>query len=245
MHIPLPSFYDPRVSKRLIFTLDGEGDDSSGTVWKQSCNELKCLVRLPIDVSLGHFFSGVTKFLGMRALEHEYKVMGLAPYAKQEHVQKLFNELFKSKFIVSDDAILGYIWLFDATQTKDYLKQRAANARFDNLGGAAQMVLETIVPEWITKTVERLGISDIAVSGGVFMNVKLNKILQERDEITSINFAPSCGDESNVLGAVFKKRCYRPWASTTSDNSQMYSGLSTSDSEAEKHLAKNLHNHIN
>ena len=70
----------------------------------------------------------------------------LAPYAKQEHVQKLFNELFKSKFIVSDDAIPRVHMAFDATQTKDYLKQRAANARFDNLSGAAQMVLETIVP---------------------------------------------------------------------------------------------------
>ena len=235
-------FYGSKVSKRLIFTLDGEGDDSSGTVWKQSGNELKCLVRLPIDVSLGHFFSGVTQFLGMRALEHEYKVMGLAPYAKQEHVQKLFNELFKSKFIVSDDAIPRVHMAFDATQTKDYLKQRAANARFDNLSGAAQMVLETIVPEWITKTVERLGITDIAVSGGVFMNVKLNKILQERDEITSINFAPSCGDESNVLGAVFKDAVDRGLA-PNSDNSQMYSGLSTSDSDAEKHLAKFAQSH--
>ena len=85
----------------------------------------------------------------MRALEHEYKVMGHSSILKQEHVQKLFNELFKSKFIVSDDAISVHM-AFDATD-QDYLKQRAANARFDNLSGAAQMVLETIVPEWITR----------------------------------------------------------------------------------------------
>ena len=235
-------FYDSRVSKRLIFTLDGEGDDSSGTVWQQSGNELQCLMRLPIDVSLGHFFSGVTTFLGMRALEHEYKVMGLAPYAKQEHVKNLFNELFRSKFNVIDDVIPRVQMDFDATQTKDYLNCNAANARFDNLSGAAQMVLETIVPEWITKTVKRLGVSDIAVSGGVFMNVKLNKVIQERKEITSVNFAPSCGDESNVLGAVFKD-AIDCGLTPNSDNSQMYSGLSTSDSKTEACLAKFSQSH--
>jgi carbamoyltransferase len=56
-----------------------------------------------------------------------------------------------------------------------------------------------LVTEWIRQAVEKTGIKKIAVSGGVFMNVKLNKKIQEMQELDKVYFMPSAGDESTVL----------------------------------------------
>ena len=50
--------------------------------------------------SLGVLYSRTTMFLGMKPLEHEYKVMGLAPYCSEKYVEKSY-EIFK-KYIQLD-----------------------------------------------------------------------------------------------------------------------------------------------
>ena len=77
-------------NKSLIFTLEGGGDDSSATVStfingtieeKWSSNE----------VMLGRLYRYVTLILGMLPVQHEYKVMGLAPYGSEYHGKKKFR----------------------------------------------------------------------------------------------------------------------------------------------------------
>ena len=79
---------DPK-RKTLIFTMDGEGDGLSSTVNIYENYKLDTVSKNPTRVSLGYFFTEVTKLLGMIPNEHEFKVMGLAPYAKQEKARKL------------------------------------------------------------------------------------------------------------------------------------------------------------
>ena len=47
------------------------------------------------------------------------------------------------------------------------------------------------------------GVPNVMTGGGVFMNVKLNKRLQELPDVAQIRFMPSCGDETNPIGAAF------------------------------------------
>ncbi|MCA3174210.1 MAG: hypothetical protein ING36_01530 [Burkholderiales bacterium] len=197
-------YFRDNVPKRLIFTLDGEGDDRCGSIWVKSGSKMELLSQIPIDCSIGHLYTGVTKFLGMTPLEHEYKVMGLSAYCKQKYVKPAYERLFKNKVRVVGAAGHYSIKIdFDATQSEDYLKKNSYGIRFDNLAGAVQLITEEIVLEWIEKNVELTGIRDVAVSGGVFMNVKLNKRIQESSKIHSVKFLPSCGDESNVIGALY------------------------------------------
>lgn len=62
---------------------------------------------------------------------------------------------------------------------------------------------EERVLEWVKNAVEHTGIKKVAFSGGVFMNVKLNKRIQEMELLEKTYFMPSCGDESNTIGAIF------------------------------------------
>src|SRR2546426_221523 len=78
-------------ARALVLTNDNAGDGLCATV---STGRATALVRheaVPsAPGSLGSFYSFVTLLLGMKFGEHEYKVMGLAPYAparQAEHAQ--------------------------------------------------------------------------------------------------------------------------------------------------------------
>ncbi|MFZ4763554.1 MAG: carbamoyltransferase N-terminal domain-containing protein, partial [Roseimicrobium sp.] len=72
----------------LVFTLDGSGDGLSGTVSVARGAKIERKLALSSYHSLGLIYSLLTRYLGMKALEHEYKVMGLAPYAPEKLAAK-------------------------------------------------------------------------------------------------------------------------------------------------------------
>ena len=78
-----PIIGDNFENKKLIFTMDGSGDGLSSTVSIFENGKLKRIAYTGGYASLGDVYSQTTRFLGMKILEHEYKVMGLAAYAKK------------------------------------------------------------------------------------------------------------------------------------------------------------------
>ena len=73
--------------------------------------------------------------------------------------------------------------------------------RFDWVAAGAQRFIETMLTRWVAGAVRETGIGRIACSGGVFMNVKANLAILELPEVESMFVFPSCGDESNSIGA--------------------------------------------
>lgn len=57
--------------------------------------------------------------------------------------------------------------------------------------------------EWVLNVTKALGTDSLAVAGGAFMNVKLNQRLSQHPLIADFYVVPSCGDESNSLGAAW------------------------------------------
>ena len=105
----------------------------------------------------------------MKVNEHEYKVMGLAPYCSpgtEEELVGKFHQLFKIREDLSFSAKGGgnYMSL--------WLAKNLDNYRFDVVAAAAQRFVEDIAIDWITKAVEKFGIPNIVLSGGFFMNIK-------------------------------------------------------------------------
>jgi carbamoyltransferase len=193
----------PKDGPTLVFTLDGEGDDISATVTKvDSDGTWVRLSETPAHDSLGWIYSGTTRFLGMRILEHEYKVMGLAPYAKQ-YYRDTYERVFAPTIRLADATSLRFRAPFHTAHFYDYLVENGVGERFDNLAAAVQHLLEERVTQWVQRAITQSGVRRIATGGGVFMNVKLNKKLQELPEVERIEFMPSGGDESLPIGALY------------------------------------------
>ena len=184
----------------LVFTLDGQGDFSCARVYKVEKGRWELLADTLWKHSIGELYSRVTKVLGMKPLEHEYKVMGLAAYSEKKYFRQTKKEIFDGLFRLEGLTFKSRIpsYMFD-----DYLEKKIPYHRFDNIAGALQDLLEEKVLEWINRAIETTGIKTVYTGGGVFMNVKLNKKIQEQKNVEKVYFMPSCGDESTPIGAAY------------------------------------------
>lgn len=184
----------------LIFTLDGEGDEACASVNKAG-EMVERIATTQWYTSLGYIYSQTTAFLGMKALEHEYKVMGLAPYAKS-YFTDTYHRIFEPVIDV-DTKNLMFTSKFPLNRFILHLRQYAVGERFDNIAAAVQHLTETVTTKWVMASIKKLGVHELYLGGGVFMNVKLNLKLSELDEVENIHPFPSCGDESNPIGACY------------------------------------------
>lgn len=187
----------------LTLTCDGSGDRLSATVSIGREGRLSRIASVSEHDSIGRLYALVTRYLGMAPLEHEYKVMGLAPYVasggRAERAAHDFTGLFEF-------APGGLSWKRRAGVPPMYaaypfLKKLLAGKRFDTIAAGAQKFIEDMLVRWVTAAVRETGIRKVACAGGVFMNVKANLALLEIPEIEDLYVFPSCGDESNSIGA--------------------------------------------
>ncbi len=101
----LSSFYTAPFNNNkniLCITADGSGDNLSGTVYVYKNYEFKRIAVTKRDASLGKIYSRVTALMGMKPWEHEFKVMGLAPYSNPVYLTKIKN-IFKSLIYFNKD----------------------------------------------------------------------------------------------------------------------------------------------
>lgn len=187
----------------LVLTADGQGDFACARVYKASHKGLERIASTYWTNSLGELYGKTTKLLGMKQLEHEYKVMGLAPYAEDKDYYKATrDQLFEGLFKVNDD--LTFSAKYPMHLIDKILAPKFAYHRFDNVAAALQTYTEELIISWVRKCISKTGLSAVYTGGGLFMNVKANKRLQEQDAVASAHFMPSCGDESLPIGGCYK-----------------------------------------
>ncbi len=231
-------FCSPSFNKKplLVLTLDGMGDGLCSTVRTMQHGEIKIVSKTAAGNSLGDLYSFVTSYLGMKMGEHEYKVMGLAAYSKEEYVEDIYNKL-KDLIWVNDD--LTFETKIHSHMLYKVLPEIFQKKRFDNISGAVQLLTEDLLREWIKKAIKKTGIKNLACGGGVFMNVKANQRVLELPEVNEMFVMPSCGDESTAIGAAFYG--YYKFGGkdlAVSPLSDLYLGNEYSDSEIELELKK-------
>lgn len=190
----------------LVLTADGMGDGLSASVRVGQGGKLAPPIATVADShSVGSVYAKVTYALGMVPNEHEYKLMGMAPYAPEEGRQACF-ELFRNLFEFESG---GLSWkrrpgvphtFYNYHFVRDLLERQ----RFDCVAAGLQKFTEEHLVAWTRQAIEHTGIRKVALGGGVFMNVKANKRIYELPELEGLFVAPSCGDETNCVGAAFQ-----------------------------------------
>ncbi|MEI9811425.1 MAG: carbamoyltransferase C-terminal domain-containing protein [Acidobacteriota bacterium] len=190
-------------ARTLVLTCDGSGDRLSASVSVGEGTGLARLAEVSEHDSIGRLYSLITRHLGMSPLEHEYKVMGLAPYASAARASAGVARALTDLFEFADE---GLSWkrkrgVPSMYAAREFLAHLLAGYRFDHIAAGAQMFIETMLTAWVRHAIRETGIRRIACSGGVFMNVKANLLILELDEVDDMYVFPSCGDESNSIGA--------------------------------------------
>lgn len=190
----------------LVLTCDGAGDCLCATVNVAKGGRIQRVTQVEEEHSVGALFGKVTYLCGMVPMEHEYKLMGLAPYAEHsaeaKNIAGLFDELFEF------DPKNPMRWRRrngcpPLQLAAEYLESVLRRKRFDHIAGGIQVFLERFLMEWVKSCVRETGIHRVALSGGVFMNVKANQKILELPEVEELFVFPSCGDETNAIGAAW------------------------------------------
>ena len=220
----------------LVFTQDGCGDTLSGSVGIYANGGYSILDTTSFNDSIANLYSAVTMYLGMKMLNHEYKVMGLSAYPNPKYAQGLYERKFRDLVSVRDGKIslkiknpMSHVYM------KYILKDLLLSERFDNIAYAVQMMLEEKMAAYVSENVEKYKIRDIACAGGLFMNIKMNKRLQELPGVDMCYFMPSACDESLSIGAATAMLETSGHYGTTDETA--YLGVEYSDKDIEDYFS--------
>ena len=189
----------------LVLTNDGAGDGLCASINVCDNGKMKRIAGINESESIGNIYAVITFIMGMMPLEHEYKLMGLAPYAPEsgrDSVLKVLRPLLRFQ----PENSMTWIRADNCPETYysyNFLRQRLELKRFDWICAGLQTWTEELLAQWVRNCIRATGIHKIALSGGVFMNVKANKIISELPEVESLFIFPSCGDETNAIGAAY------------------------------------------
>ena len=233
--------YDEEI---LILTNDGGGDGICATANIGKAGKLDRIAEVSWTESIGNIYAMVTFIMGMVPLEHEYKLMGLAPYAssqKSEPVYEMLRQLFEF------DSSNPVIWhrrngCPETFYSYKFLRDKLELVRFDWVCAGLQRFLEEMLTTWVTNAVSTTGIRKVALSGGVFMNVKANKAIMELPAVDEIFVYPSCGDETNALGAAYWVQAQECGYDTIAPLKGIYWGRDT-DGQAVEEAVRGVRGH--
>ncbi len=239
------AFYPrPWEKPTLVLTADGAGDGLSSTVGIGEGSDIQRIASSTYFDSVGNtFYSEITAYLGMKRWEHEYKVMGLAPYGRAEYALDVMRSLVR----VHPSRPLEFQNTSGkcGTQVQKVLGRELAGQRFDNIAAACQMHFEELMVQWVRNAIEATGLHKVACAGGLFLNVKANKRLRELPDVEDIFFYPACDDGGTPVGAAleaYHRFCEsdgrRPEHSPIGD---IYYGSSYSDEMIESAISSREH----
>lgn len=202
-HAASAYYQRPWKEDAVIVTLDGSGDGLSATVSVGSGWQIQRIAETTFYDSLSNnVYSEITGYLGMKRWEHEYKIMGLAPYGKDDGLLEELRGIIRihpNRPLEFQNTYGAY--LYNVTKK---LSQTLIGRRFDNIAWAAQAQFEELVTRWVKNSVAHTGIHNVVAGGGSFLNVKANKVLRELPEVSKFFVYPAADDGGTPVGAALE-----------------------------------------
>ncbi|MCJ7805548.1 hypothetical protein MUP46_02800 [Patescibacteria group bacterium] len=202
-HAACAYYQRPWQDKSLILTLDGMGDGISATVSVGEGNNIKRISETSFYDSLSNnLYSEITGYLGLKRWEHEYKVMGLAPYGRSEYIIDELRDIIRinPKKPLEFENISGkYL-----KKLQPIYRKILAEKRFDNISAATQELHEQLVIEWVENAIRETNVNRVVCAGGSFLNVKANKLIRELPEVKGAFFYPAADDGGTPVGAALE-----------------------------------------
>jgi len=202
------AFHPTNFDEALIVTIDGSGEFDSTVIWHGDESGLERIKTFKYPNSIGRFFGTITEFLGYYSHNGEGKIMGLAPYGERNN--KIEDKLRNEIDITAEYDLTGIVdgTLSGSIQNLEELFQRnqkSAGGEFTqwekDLAYVSQQLVETIVTNIVRKYSTKLNVSNVGLAGGVALNCKLNKKVEELSEVDDLFVQPVAHDGGLAIGA--------------------------------------------
>lgn len=183
----------------LAFTMDSWGDDKNATIGMYDAEGNYKLLYATKECVVARVYRYTTLLLGMKPNEHEYKVMGLAPYGKKEHAEKALKVLESRLHVEGIEFKSGVV----PADTYFWLKEKLEGCRFDSIAWALQTWVENLMTQWVANAVKKFGVGNVVFGGGVAMNIKAMGKVAALPEVSNLFVPGSPSDDTISIGAGF------------------------------------------
>lgn len=221
----MSAYYFSNKKKNLVITADGYGDGLSSAVYIGDNGNLSQIFCTDDKNSLGVLYAAATKFLGYKSHKHEGKLTGLAAFGDPEKVSKELHKIaiynrethafefdFK-KLNCSKLPIINRILYYKDMITGSYLPGALTRSLLkyygkiskgltnEDIAAGTQKFFEDMYVKHVRAMIKQTEITDLALAGGNFGNVKLNQRLLQETGATSIFIHPNMGDGGTAIGS--------------------------------------------
>lgn len=210
------AYFTSPFDEALVFTVDGSGDTQCATLWTGKGDDLTMIHEITIPHSLGWFYAAITEFLGFKAYDGEYKIMGLAAYGKENlkfrkalsdvvsQAENGYDYIVNSKYIhngphkYSDRFTDNLVDILGMVPRQGELPLESIH---EDLAFETQRVLEERVLTLLTHFQSETGMKNLCIGGGVALNVKMNSRIHKSGLFDNIFIFPIPSDSGNAIGA--------------------------------------------
>ena len=194
------AFYCSSFEDANIISIDGTGGDNAGLLGYARGVNLEIFKTISNSDSWGRMYSQLTKLLGFKPHQDEYKVMGLAAYGTPDPKGLPFVDWNRSIPIINRTKYRIYRrWLKRKIDTKNPM-----NKMSQNIAATTQMTLERVVLTMLEWLQEKTGCRNLCVCGGTAQNVVMNSKLLQSGFIDNLFVQPSSWDGGAALGAAIQ-----------------------------------------
>lgn len=212
----IPSNYD----KALVLIVDGQGEYMGTSVYLADRNSKNLKLLMETPVSLGYFYTGITKQIGFKGGE-EGKTMGLASYGEPTYVEELrklinldengnincafhIDKVGKDEEKASLEKWKELLSNIIPKRNGKIIEVTEDILPYANLAKSSQVILEEIMCGLIKKYVKETGVHDVCIAGGVGLNCPTSSAVENMDEVSRVFVQPAANDGGISLGAAIK-----------------------------------------
>lgn len=206
------AFFPSPFERAAVLCIDSVGEWATTTLWHGTPEGLKQVAELEFPHSLGLLYSAFTYFCGFKVDSGEYKLMGLAPYGKPVHADRILAELIDvkpdgsfrldwSKFeFIQGEVMTGAAFehLFGGPRR---LPEAPLTEREFDLAASVQKVTELVVSRLAQTARELTGERNLCMAGGVALNCVANGVVSRQRTFERLWIQPAAGDAGGSLGA--------------------------------------------
>jgi carbamoyltransferase len=194
-----------------ILTVDGVGEWATASFGVGRGSDITLFREIRFPHSLGLLYSAFTYYLGFKVNSAEYKVMGLAPYGKPVHYDRIMRDMVQ----LNDD---GSFKLNMKYFSYDYGLTMTDGAFSDFFGGpprkpetwmterefdiaaSVQKVCEEVVLRMARYIHRETGLPNLCMAGGVALNCVANGRVIRETPFKNLFVQPAAGDAGGAVG---------------------------------------------
>jgi carbamoyltransferase len=179
-----------------VMVIDAIGEFDSATIWDWSNGKLSRKHSIRYPHSLGLFYSAITQYVGLKPMEDEYILMGMAAYGDDDKAEQL-RQIINDKIFVDETGIQCKINMQKGLP-ENFFFLRNGFTDFD-LAKAAQLECEKRIIAYAEKAYNLTEHTNLVFMGGVALNCVANSLLF--DVFDKVHIMPNPGDAGSSLGA--------------------------------------------